>query len=358
MMSFELRSLELSTKQSKKKEISIMRARHVFVYIIAALVALPLVGTATSAATIEVVETFDFPGVGRLTEPQKINDQGDIVGSVVDTASGAIRGFYRGRGGNLSGGFVEPNDTGNLTQGRGVNNAREICGTYTNGSDGTSHGYFLAHRVFTEFDLPNVSGTVPLGINNAGDFAGTFIESDGITQEAFLSLSGTITTFAVPDASATLAYQVNASNQSTGYYVDADGVTPHGYLRDSDGTLTFPIDPDGSVGTVLFGNNDSNWIVGRYADAAGITHGLFFMTPGEFVTFDFPGSTFTSLNGINAHGLICGRYVDALGDEHGFIAKVNPNGTSEPNKTNALPVTSIKTVQPSPERSAIGAPAS
>jgi hypothetical protein len=69
------------------------------------------------------------------------------------------------------------------------------------------------------------------------------------------------------------------------------------------------------------------------------------MTPGEFVTFDFPGSTFTSLNGINAHGLICGRYVDALGDEHGFIAKVNPNGTSEPNKTNALPVTPIKTVQ-------------
>jgi hypothetical protein len=90
-----------------KKEITIMRARHLFAYTIAALVALPLVGTAASAATIEVLETFDFPGVGRLTEPQKINDQGDIVGSVVDTASGAIRGFYRGRGGN-SARFVSP----------------------------------------------------------------------------------------------------------------------------------------------------------------------------------------------------------------------------------------------------------
>ena len=89
MMSFELRSVELTTKQSKKKEISIMKARHVFVYIIAALVGLPLVGTAASAATIEVVETFDFPGVGRLTEPQKINDRGDIVGSVVDTVDAA-----------------------------------------------------------------------------------------------------------------------------------------------------------------------------------------------------------------------------------------------------------------------------
>jgi hypothetical protein len=335
-----------------------MRARHLFVYIIAALVALPLVGTGASAATIEVLETFDFPGVGMLTEPQKINDRGDIVGAVVDAATGVTRGFFRGRNGQFSSAFVEPNDTGNLTQGRGINNAREICGNYTNGGDGTSHGYFLSDGVFTEFDIPDASGTLPLGINNAGDFAGTFIGSDGISQEAFLSLGGTITAFAIPGASATLAYQLNASNHSTGYYVDADGVTIHGYLRDSDGTLTFPIDPDGSVGTVLFGNNASNWVVGRYTDAAGITHGLFFMTPGEFVTFDFPGSAFTSLNGINAQGLICGRYIDASGGEHGILAKVNRNGTSEPNKTNAPPVTAIKPVQPSPERAGIGAPAS
>src|SRR4030095_11459526 len=220
-----------------------MRARHLFVYIIASLVALPLVGSAASAATIEVLETFDFPGVGRLTEPQKINDPGDIVGAVVDAATGETRGFFRGRNGQFSGGFVEPNDTGNLTQGRGINNAREVCGNYTNGSDGTSHGYFLSNGVFTEFDIPGASGTLPLGVNNSGDFAGSVIASDGITQDGFVSLGGTITTFAIPGASATLAYQLNASNHSTGYYVDADGVTIHGYLRDSDGTLTFPMDP-------------------------------------------------------------------------------------------------------------------
>jgi hypothetical protein len=335
-----------------------MRVRHLFVCIIAALAALTLVGTVASAATIEVIETFDVSGMGTNTEPQKINDRGDIVGAVVDPVAGVTRGFFRARNGQFNSTFVEPNDTGNLTQGRGINNAREICGNYTNGSDGTSHGYFLSNGVFTEFDIPDASGTLPLGINNAGDFAGSVIASDGITQDGFVSLKGTITTFAIPGASATLAYQLNASNQSTGYYVDADGVTIHGYLRDSDGTLTFPIDPDGSVGTVLFGNNASNWVVGRYTDAAGITHGLFFMTPGEFVTFDFPGSAFTSLNGINAQGLICGRYVDASGIEHGILAKVNRNGTSEPNKTNALPVTAIKPVQPSTERSGIGAPAS
>jgi hypothetical protein len=63
-------------------------------------------------------------------------------------------------------------------------------------------------------------------------------------------------------------------------------------------------------------------VVGRYADAAGVTHGLFFVPPNNFFTFDFPGTTFTSLNGISSQGNICGRYEDASGIAHGFIARV------------------------------------
>ena len=74
--------------------------------------------------------------------------------------------------------------------------------------------------------------------------------------------------------------------------------------------------------TVLFGDNDRNWVVGRYADASGVTHGVFFTAPNNFFTFDYPGSTFTSLNGINDQGFICGRYVDASGIAHGIIARV------------------------------------
>ena len=333
-----------------------MRVRYLLSNISAALVALPLLGSVTSAATINVIETFDISGMGRLTEPQKINDRGDIVGVVVDPVTGAARGFFRGRHGQFNNVFVEPNDTGNVTQGRGINNARVVCGNYTNGSDGTSHGFFLVRGAFTGFDIPDTSSTIPLGINDAGDFSGSVVLNDGVTQNGFVSVGGTTTQFAIPGATATLAYQVNASNQSTGYYVDVDGVT-HGYLRDSDGTLTFPIDPDGSVGTVLFGNNDSNWVVGRYTDADGITHGLFFMTPGEFVTFDFPGSAFTSLNGINAQGFICGRYVDDAGIEHGIIARVDVNGTNDPIKNSGLSVTALKPVQQTAERTGIGAPA-
>jgi hypothetical protein len=63
-------------------------------------------------------------------------------------------------------------------------------------------------------------------------------------------------------------------------------------------------------------------VVGRYADSSGVTHGLFFVPPNNFFTFDYPGSTFTSLNGINAQGFICGRYTDASGIAHGFLARV------------------------------------
>ena len=147
------------------------------------------------------------------------------------------------------------------------------------------------------------------------------IHGNGIFQ-AFVSVGGTITSFSVPGALSTLAYEINNSKQLVvGYYVDASGIL-HGYYRDANGALHFPIDPPGSVGTILFGVNNRNWVVGRYADSSGVTHGLFFVPPNNFFTFDFPGSTFTSLNGISSQGNITGRYVDASGIAHGFIARV------------------------------------
>ena len=160
-----------------------------------------------------------------------------------------------------------------------------------------------------------------LGINDVADFTGSFSYGSGIFQ-GYVSVGGTITSFSVPGAIQTFAYELNNSNQLVvGYYIDGSGIV-HGYYRDADGALHFPIDPSGSTATILFGLNDKNWVVGRYGDSSGATHGLFFVPPNNFFTFDFPGSTFTSLGGINDQGVICGRYVDASGIAHGFIARV------------------------------------
>ena len=115
-----------------------MKPKNLFIHLLAVLFAFPFMGTFAQAAsvTIEVLETFDYPGTGNLTRPQKINNAGDIVG-IYNDSSGVSRGFLRLQNGNFSAPIVEPNDTGNVTEGRGINKSLTICGDYLNGSDGT-----------------------------------------------------------------------------------------------------------------------------------------------------------------------------------------------------------------------------
>ncbi len=303
-----------------------MKPKHIFNIILAILFVFPLMGTfaqqAANSGSIEVITTFDYPGTGIVTtSPQKINERGDIVGEFIDS-NGVVRGFVRFSDGSFSAPIVDPNDTVGFTEGRGINNSGTVCGDYAT-SDANDHGFFLSGGTFTGYDIPGALSTDVFGINDAGDFTGTF-SNDDVTQQAFVSVGGTVTSFSVPAAIATLAYQINNSKQLVvGYYIDSSGIL-HGYYRDANGALHFPIDPSGSVETILFGDNNRNWVVGRYVDASGVTHGLFFVPPNNFFTFDHPGSTFTSLNGINAQGFICGRYADASnpGIAHGFIARV------------------------------------
>jgi hypothetical protein len=308
-----------------------MKARHIIISILAVLFVFPLMGTlaqpAASSGSIEVITTFDYPGAGNSTLPQKINERGDVVGEYIDS-SGVVRAFVRFSDGSYSDPIVDPNDTVGFTEGRGINNARTVNGDYLI-SDGTVHSFFLSGTTFTEYDVPGAAQTNLLSINDAGNFTGTYDDGSGIFQ-AFVSIGGILTSWSVPGAAATLAYETNNSNQLVvGYFVDGSAVL-HGYYRDANGALHFPVDPPGSVGTVLFGLNDKNWVVGRYGDSSGAAHGFFFLAPSSFFTFDYPGSIFTSLNGINDRGIICGRYVDGSGIAHGFLARVTGTPPTQP----------------------------
>ena len=324
-----------------------MKLKQISISILAVLFVFPLMGTfaqqAAKSGSIEVITTFDYPGAGNNTLPQKINERGDIVGEFIDS-SGVVRGFVRFSDGSFSAPIVDPNDNVGFTEGRGINNPRTVVGDYVT-SDGNTHGFFLSSGTFTEYDLPGALQTNLLGINEPGDLTGTFDPGNGVFQ-AFIDRGGTITSWSVPGAAATLAYMINDSKQLTvGYYVDASGIL-HGYYRDANGALHFPIDPSGSVGTVLFGDNNRNWVVGRYTDASGVTHGLFFVPPDNFFTFDYPGSTFTSLNGISSRGFVCGRYVDASGIAHGFIASVKGRPPTNEAGTELKPFNSRSLVTP------------
>ncbi|HEU0273410.1 MAG TPA: hypothetical protein VFQ83_02650 [Candidatus Udaeobacter sp.] len=314
-----------------------MKSKQLFVGILAVLFVFPLMGAfaaeATHSGSIEVITTFDYPGTGNSTLPQKINELGDVVGEFIDSG-GVVRGFVRFGNGSFGAPIVDPNDTVGFTEGRGINNFRKVVGDYA-ASDGTLHSFFLWANTFTEYDVPGAVQTNLLNINEFGDLTGGFDPDGSGIFQGFIDRRGTITSFSVPDGvGGTFAYELNDTRRLTvGYYIDASGIL-HGFYRDHNGTLHFPIDPPGSVGTVLFGVNDTNFVVGRYADASGATHGLFFVPPDNFFTFDYPGSTFTSLNGINLFGFICGRYNDAAGIGHGFIARLR--GIPHANVANQL----------------------
>ena len=309
-----------------------MKTKQIVISILAVLFVFPLLGAfaqqATSSGSIEVITTFDYPGPGNSTLPQKINNRGDVVGEYIDS-SGVARAFVRFSDGSYSEPIVDPNDTVGFTEGRGINNSRTVNGDYAI-SDGTLHSFFLSGTTFTEYDVPNTVQTNLLSINDVGNFTGGFDPDGSGIFQAFVSIGGALTSWTIPGAVGTFAYELSNSNQLVvGYFIDASGVL-HGYYRDASGALHFPIDPSGSVGTVLFGLNERNWVVGRYADSSGATHGLFFIAPDSFFTFDYPGSTVTSLNGINSQGVICGRYVDASGIAHGFLARVKGTPPTQP----------------------------
>src|SRR6478609_10704631 len=176
-----------------------MKPKQIIISILAVLFAFPVMGTfaqqAAPSGSIEVVTTFDYPGAGNNTLPQKINERGDIVGEFIDS-SGVVRGFVRFSDGSFSAPIVDPNDTVGFTEGRGINNLGTVVGDYAS-PDANDHGFFLSGGTFTQYDIPGALSTDVFGINDAGDFTGTFSNDDVIGQ-AFISVGGTITSFSVP----------------------------------------------------------------------------------------------------------------------------------------------------------------
>lgn len=267
--------------------------------------------------SIQILATFDYPGVGNSTTPFGINQRGDISGRYADT-NGVTRGFVRFRNGTFSPPLVEPNDTGNLTEANDID-LTTVVGDFLDGSDGSSHGYLFSGGVFTQFDVAGAFSTFVEGINRTGNFVGGFV-NDGEPEAAFVHLGGNTTTFAISGATNTQALRINALDEAVGQY-NAESFD-HGFLREPDGTLTFPIDFPGPGSTALYGINDHGLVVGRYTDETGLNHGFVLRLPDTFVEFDYPGAAGTSLNGINNRGVIAGRYADSAGIRHGFVARV------------------------------------
>src|SRR5437868_10384811 len=134
------------------------------------LAALALTGALAQEPAIgfQLLGTFDYPGTGNQTRPQKINGMGDIAGLFVDT-SGASFAFVRFSNENFSPPIADPNATSNFTEGRGINDSRLVCGDYLD-SAGAFEGFIFMNNRFRNYDIEPTFPIV-LVVNNAGDFS-------------------------------------------------------------------------------------------------------------------------------------------------------------------------------------------
>ena len=296
-----------------------MKLKHLFIAVLAAFFVLPSMETFAEPAafTIDLLATYDYPGVGNSTTGASINDRGEIAGFYTDSNL-VVRGFVRLPNGNFRSPIVEPNGTS--TSAWSVNIAHIVSGFFVNAGDNAIHGFLLSGNVFTQFDVSGAVTTTLHTINDAGDFVGSFTDAAQFSQ-AFLNIGGSTTVIAIPGALFNSAEGLNGADEVVGFYTDSASVT-HAFFRNARGTLRFPIDFPGAVSTVLEAINDRGEMTGRYTDSAGLLHGFFFKKPSTFVSYDYPGAAQTSLNGINNQGIISGRYTDTSAVRHGIVARV------------------------------------
>jgi uncharacterized membrane protein len=230
-----------------------MKLKHLFIPVLVAFFVLRSMETFAEPAafTIDLLATYDYPGVGNSTTGAGINERGEIAGFYTDSTL-LPRGFVRLRNGDFRPPIVEPNGTS--TSAWSVNLARTVSGFFVNPDDNAIHGFLLSGNVFTQFDVAGAVSTTLHTINDAGDFVGAFTDAAQFSQ-AFLNIGGSTTVIAIPGALFNTAEGINGADDVVGFYTDSASVT-HAFFRNAAGILQFPIDFPGAISTVLEAIND------------------------------------------------------------------------------------------------------
>ncbi len=286
-------------------------------------------------------QTFPVPNAAPATPQslgvQTIDDQGTIVGWLVDTSSNQ-KSFIRNPGGEISE-FIDPLNTStpSFTLTYGLNDLGTAVGIFTDNSAGDYPGFLYNNGKFTTFNLPDQpAGTATYleALNNLGDYCGAVATpANNYNDQTFLSIAGKVQIFAVNGAVNSLCTGINDLQVAVGYYFDAAGLA-HGWKRDPLTGSISVIDVPGAVkvvgaapcwgtsfgGTEIFGINDLGEITGHYWDASYKSHGFALSADGTFHTLDVPGAYQTGGGGLNNSGVIVGHYSDRNCNNYAYIA--------------------------------------
>jgi hypothetical protein len=299
--------------------------------LVSLILGLPAAAQAQSAYTFTTVDVPLTPSLNKFSDNTQINGNSAVgVAGQYDDMGGVTHGF------TFDGSKFTTVDVPNSSFSalNGINAAGQLTGTYHANQDpkkASSFAFYLSSpgASLVTISPPNTVHTSSGNINAAGYVVGSYRTSDQV-RHGFLwshtTNSFTMTPFNnpadgstsnVPPSGGTVPFGINDNNQIVGDYLDASSNHRLGFLL-SNGAYT-TIRPQGAALAVAEGINNSGIIVGVYLDDNGGQHGFVRLQNGTYTTVDVTGALKTEINSIDQNNQIVGYYTDASGNTHGFV---------------------------------------
>jgi len=287
-----------------------------FILICASLASLS--GQRASAQTY-TFQSLKYPGAVQ-TYAQGINSNGVVVGYYLDT-SGSAHGFYYLDGAYAAIDYPDSSDTWAY----GIDSSDVIVGAahIVNGTVPVTVAFVKELRgSFTEFSAAGKLLTVGKALNNSGTIIGYLQkgEQSSAVYSGFERLSGGVTTaIAVTGQADSWAMDINDSSAIAGYASTGIAYTDPvvGFVLANSQTTTYSY--PGAVQTYFTAINNTNEIVGYYANSDGSKNGFTF-AGNVFSAFSNPAGIATFPQGINASGVVVGYFSLSDSSTAGFIA--------------------------------------
>ena len=258
-------------------------------------------------------ETFSAPAGYTLSQVQGVNDEGMVVGQVVNNKSLRFVAFTRSASGVITL-YAAPQSSSTWLYGRSGTGVE--TGFYQDSVHPEQvHGFLLRDGKFTLVDRPKFANTWLFNVNQLGAAVGSFSANAALVR-GFLLINGNYTTIAYPDARTTYALAINDNGDVVGTY--ASGRISNGFVW-KDGTFTTVNYPNSEYGTVLTGVNNTGVIVGNHL-SADRDEG-FILENVEFKSIVYPGATYTTAGGVNNNRLVSGQIHLADKSTLGYTAR-------------------------------------
>lgn len=272
------------------------------------------------AVAANITTGLDVAG-SQQTEIYKINDDGDMAGTFVDSAG--RHGFLRTGGVDLTldvAGAAWTMATG-LTN-RDANGRLTVVGQHWSGNK--LQGFFAEYDPsggadpFTYTLTPAAVRvhTMPWDINDRQVIVGCTHSAGEADMLPWLLVGGSILTAADQSSMYT---GINGGGEITGFWYEPSLIEGRSFILKGQTTEWFRAFANARH-TRSYDINDSGDTVGFFFGQPGNPgmHGFVRLANGTTTSFDVPGAVMTHAYGINNRGVIVGAYRDSSGAWHGF----------------------------------------